>query len=160
MIQKNGGCKYINCAKCHYEFCWYCLGRMTGYCHSDAWRWCPFRYFATVGSMIFFTVLLNFKLSYTSSKISIIWNALLYNIGALLYIDLFIVSFYTFKVIYTYYDGFLKRYGYSRFPCSKKLLGLLLYVFGNILLAMSVVGTLLNLFRTSFGHRALIMIPA
>lgn len=26
IIEKNGGCNYMMCCKCKYEFCWMCMG--------------------------------------------------------------------------------------------------------------------------------------
>lgn len=30
-VEKNGGCKYITCVKCHNEFCWACLAKTVGH---------------------------------------------------------------------------------------------------------------------------------
>ena len=32
-VDKEGGCSHVVCARCKYEFCWYCLGRFYGYQH-------------------------------------------------------------------------------------------------------------------------------
>jgi len=29
-IVKNGGCSHMKCSRCHYEFCWFCLGKYQG----------------------------------------------------------------------------------------------------------------------------------
>ena len=36
LIQKNGGCNHMKCAKCNYEFCWSCKGSFFKYYHLDA----------------------------------------------------------------------------------------------------------------------------
>ena len=36
LIQKNGGCPHMKCAKCNYEFCWKCKGKFFAYSHEDA----------------------------------------------------------------------------------------------------------------------------
>ena len=33
LIQKNGGCKHMQCGKCKHEFCWLCLGSFYSYVH-------------------------------------------------------------------------------------------------------------------------------
>ena len=32
-ISKQGGCQYMRCPKCTYEFCWFCLGNAPGHQH-------------------------------------------------------------------------------------------------------------------------------
>jgi hypothetical protein len=33
LIQKNGGCPHMQCSRCKYDFCWFCLGPFYGYIH-------------------------------------------------------------------------------------------------------------------------------
>ena len=37
-IQKVHGCEHMQCQKCKYEFCWFCLGSYKGYQHSDGFN--------------------------------------------------------------------------------------------------------------------------
>ena len=35
LVQKNGGCQHMRCARCLYEFCWTCLGQYKKYSHDQ-----------------------------------------------------------------------------------------------------------------------------
>ena len=39
-IEKNGGCPQMDCARCHYNFCWCCMSE-GGYGHATWYRPCP-----------------------------------------------------------------------------------------------------------------------
>jgi hypothetical protein len=43
VIIRTGGCKYMKCEKCQYEFCWYCLDEFYTEYHYYYTN-CPFRY--------------------------------------------------------------------------------------------------------------------
>lgn len=44
-IVRDGGCKFMECAKCKFQFCWYCLDDFyTEYHYSPTNVNCPFRY--------------------------------------------------------------------------------------------------------------------
>ena len=92
MISKNGGCEIVTCGKCHHEFCWLCLGHTPCHSHTE-FRLCPFRYFATVGAMIFIIVLFNFKLTFTFETLNKIEKTFFYNVGAFLTINLYLLSY-------------------------------------------------------------------
>jgi len=43
-ICKNGGCSHMRCSRCHYEFCWFCLGKYQGVYTFDQRCPCPKRH--------------------------------------------------------------------------------------------------------------------
>ena len=81
MISKNGGCDIVTCGKCQHEFCWLCLGQTLRHAHYES-IFCPYRYFAIVGAIIFLIVMLNFKLTYTFEILNSVEKVIFYNIGA------------------------------------------------------------------------------
>ena len=42
-IVRTGGCKFMECSKCKYQFCWYCLDAFYTEYHFNETN-CPFRY--------------------------------------------------------------------------------------------------------------------
>lgn len=64
MIQKNGGCEHMVCARCKYEFCWFCLGPYFRYQHLNKTLACPYRYVAVVGVMFALFFVFFAKLGY------------------------------------------------------------------------------------------------
>lgn len=64
MIERTGGCKFMTCSKCKYQFCWYCLDEFYTEYHyhfSD----CPFR-------MILFYILQALCLVFIVTKMYVI----------------------------------------------------------------------------------------
>ena len=86
LIQKNGGCKHMVCGKCHFEFCWLCLGAYPGYVHLEQ-KYCPLRFTVLWGTVVLLTLLINVKLYYGTSLYFSIVNWLAYNLGATLVAD-------------------------------------------------------------------------
>eukprot|EP00347_Sterkiella_histriomuscorum_P016315 403353657 len=92
LIQKNGGCNHMMCAKCNHEFCWWCLDSYYHYVHGGM-RFCPYRYAAVIGSVIMAIFLLNQKLVYIYSTLFAIQWFILYNLGAFVLLKAFLGSF-------------------------------------------------------------------
>ena len=90
MIVRTGGCKFMTCSKCQYQFCWYCLDEFYTEYHyhfSD----CPFR-------MIVFYSLQALCLVYLVLKMCVISAGFRHSIVTLLYVSyqLGIVGVYVF----------------------------------------------------------------
>lgn len=98
-IQKSGGCNHMHCQRCKHEFCWFCLGAFYRYQHYDKLA-CPFRYTATVGAMFIIALFLNFKVIYTYEILFTIQYFLMYNISALILVDVYASSIMLYLTIY------------------------------------------------------------
>lgn len=106
LIQKNGGCNHMYCAKCRYEFCWFCLGPFFSYNHTSNLA-CPYRYVATIGALILMSLMLNMKLMYSFNAVYNIEMFLLYNVSALVLIDFYVASFAGYLYLIENYKRYL-----------------------------------------------------
>jgi hypothetical protein len=102
LIQKNGGCKHMVCGKCKHEFCWLCLAPYYSYTHSEN-RYCPYRNFAVIGSIVLSIFFLNQKLFYFSTWFYLFEHFLYYWVICSLVADLLIFTL----AVYLPLGGFL-----------------------------------------------------
>ena len=65
-IDKAGGCSHMVCQRCKFEFCWSCLGSYKGYLHQENTH-CPLKKVVAHTMILILTILVNIKLSYSSS---------------------------------------------------------------------------------------------
>lgn len=70
MIERSEGCKFMECAKCKYQFCWLCLSEFyTEYHYYESM--CPMRIVPIYGTVTLCCLLLFIKSAYS---IEIIWK--------------------------------------------------------------------------------------
>jgi hypothetical protein len=62
MIVRTGGCKFMTCSKCKYQFCWYCLGEFYTEYHYYYTQDCPYRIIIFYAIQILMLVFLITKL--------------------------------------------------------------------------------------------------
>ena len=65
-IVRTGGCKFMECTKCKYQFCWYCLDEFYTEYHYNLTD-CPFRYCFFHTIEVFALVLLVLKMAVMST---------------------------------------------------------------------------------------------
>jgi len=64
MIERSEGCKFMECAKCKYQFCWLCLSEFyTQYHYYESL--CPLRSIALYAFVVVAALLFNIKVIYT-----------------------------------------------------------------------------------------------
>jgi hypothetical protein len=143
LIQKNGGCNHMYCARCRYEFCWFCLGPFFSYVHTQNLA-CPFRYVATIGALFLITFFLNLKFVYHFDLIYNVEWFLIYNISALILIDVYAVSFAGYLYLYENYIRY-KR-GYWDYDTSSRR-NLIAFMYVVLALALAAFhGLLMHMF--------------
>ena len=98
-IVRTGGCKYMKCVKCNYEFCWYCLDEFYSAWHYYNTTNCPFRYGFFHGIEAGCAVLLLIKM-YTMSSwytydfswmFTSLWSCLIFVKNCVIYV-LFVIA--------------------------------------------------------------------
>jgi len=94
----------MECTKCKYEFCWYCLGPFARYVHQVPLA-CPVRYFATVGVMILLIVFLNMKVAYSCDLLMRAEYFVAYHFLAFVLINIYAFSFAAYFLVY---DGYTR----------------------------------------------------
>lgn len=63
MIVRSEGCKFMECAKCQYQFCWLCLSEFyTEYHYYESL--CPLRIIPIWGALVLTSLLISIKLYY------------------------------------------------------------------------------------------------
>ena len=80
MIERSEGCKFMECAKCKYQFCWLCLSEYyTEYHYYESL--CPMRAILIFAVPVMAGIFLDVKLIFTFSAIALMhWYILFYGI--------------------------------------------------------------------------------
>lgn len=106
-ISKDGGCNHMYCQKCRHEFCWHCLGPYYRYHHTVNLA-CPFRYTALIWSIMMMVFFLNQKLIYSFEGAYQLEWFLVYNLSALVAIDLYVASFFIHIALYNGFRDYVR----------------------------------------------------
>ena len=97
LIQKNGGCAHMKCARCNYEFCWRCKGSFFQYQHLDK-EACAGITFAKNGTifMLFFmlicSIIYKADLNPQRMLLNLLYNSFIFGIAVFQ-----TIAFYNFK---------------------------------------------------------------
>lgn len=103
------------CGKCKHEFCWLCLSPYFSYVHDENLA-CPFRYVATIGTVILLFILYNMKVIYHNETLFNIEWIICYNLTAILFINIYALSF---ALHIPLYDSFKRHF---KFDMNRKLM--------------------------------------
>jgi hypothetical protein len=95
-IVRTGGCKFMECAKCKYQFCWYCLDEFYTEYHYNTTD-CPFRYCLLHSVEVAGIILLLVKLLVISPSVLNLFMLFLSILKACLVLVAFLAQIYFIK---------------------------------------------------------------